>query len=156
MRPVPLGLSKIEYALTVRCMWTPRPVTATAVSVVLALIALGASGCTFDPDPTEDSFDVHVTNDTDKAVILSTCGTGNGLCLGKTYQTGKVAPGDGWRSAPTSVGQLNPILVQSVAGRRMGCLPLYYSYNAQGTTVRVSEMVRCQEEYPIRGPDAQR
>jgi hypothetical protein len=136
-------------------MWTPRPAKAVGVSVVLALIVLGACGCAFNPDPTEDNFDVRVTNDTHQTVILSTCGTGDVLCLGKTSQTGEVAPGDGWSNAPTSVGQINPILVRSAAGRRLGCLPLYYSYNARGTTVRVSEMVRCRKQYPIQDPPAQ-
>jgi hypothetical protein len=148
------GLSERSATRTVGRVWTPGRAKAFAIWLAVAAVALGASGCAFNPDPTEDNFDVRVTNDTLQAVILSTCGTGNGLCRGKTYQTGEVAPGDGWSNAPTSVGQINPILVRSAAGRRLGCLPLYYSYNAHGTTVRVSDMVPCRKDYAIQSPPA--
>ena len=50
----------------------------------------------------------------------------------------------------TSVGALNVVLISSTRGERLGCVPLYFDYNASGETVNVSEMVPCQKTYPVR------
>jgi hypothetical protein len=117
------------------------------------LVGLFAStalaGCGFNPDSTEANFYLKVLNDTSHAVVLSICGTGDGLCK-KTYERGTLKPGHAWPSVQASVGLVDPVLVRDVAGRRLGCLPLFFGYNADGETVRVSAKVPCRPTYPER------
>jgi hypothetical protein len=115
----------------------------------LAIVVVAMAGCTFHPDPTEAIFYVRVLNDTSRTVVLSNCATGDALCR-KPYDTGRLAPGKAWPSVETAVGLVNPVLVRDLRGRRMGCLPLVFDYNASGLTVRVSEKVQCRRSYPER------
>ena len=123
-------------------------VRSTALAT-LAAATLGIAGCTFHPDPTEATFYVKVVNDTSRTVILSTCGTGANLCA-KAYETGRVKPGRNWPTVQTSVGSSNPVLVRSIRGKRLGCLPLFFNYNASGAVVGVSELVPCAKDYAAR------
>jgi hypothetical protein len=121
-------------------------------SIALAAFAaavLALAGCTFHPDPTEATFYVKVVNDTSRTVILSICGTDDDLCA-KVYETGRVKAGGSWPSVETSVGSVNPVLVRTVSGKRLGCLPLFFDYNADGIAVRVSEIVPCTKHYTAR------
>ena len=113
------------------------------------VVLLGASACAFHPDPTENNFYVKVVNDTSRTVILGTCGTGDNLCT-KVYETGRVKPGGSWPTVQTSVGLSNPVLVRNLTGKRRGCLPLLFDYNATDTIVRVSEAVPCVKAYSTR------
>jgi hypothetical protein len=114
-----------------------------------ASIALVGTGCEFHPDPTENIFYVKVLNDTSHTVILSICATGDGLCT-KAYDSGRLKPGGSWPSVQTSVGALDPVLVRNLAGKRLGCVPIFFDYNATGSVVRVSELVPCAKGYSIR------
>ena len=123
-----------------------RAVLGLAIPITL-LIAAGCGSI----DPTENNFYVRVLNDTPRRVVLSFCGTENNLCNnGKTYDTGTLKPGQAFPTVQTSIGLANPYLVRTRAGQRLGCLPLLFDYNADGATVRVSELVPCQLSYRAR------
>jgi len=126
-----------------------RFVLGTTTVVAIAAAALVVGGCAFRADPTEDNFYVRIRNDTSSTVILGECGTGDDLCT-KLYATGRVRPGGSWPSVQTSVGLTNPVLVRNSVGQRLGCLPLLFDYNADGTAVRVSEAMRCAKGYSAR------
>lgn len=118
-----------------------------AIGSAACVFAVGAlAGCGFQPDPTENNFYVRVVNDTARLVVLSTCGTSDTMCS-QTFETGRVLPGKAWPSVQTSIGAVNVVLVRNPRGARLGCLPLYFGYNADGTTVRVSDMVPCSHSY---------
>ena len=125
------------------CRMEGRPLRTVVGLAVGAVVVVALAGCSFNPDPTESSFYVKVVNDTSRTVVLSTCGTADFGCT-KAFETGKVAPGESWPTVQTTVGQIDPVLVEDVGGRRLGCLPLYFSYNATGATVRVSTAVPCR------------
>jgi hypothetical protein len=79
-------------------------------------------------------------------LILSICGTGDDVCA-KPHESGRVKTGGSWPSVETSVGAVNPVLIRTVSGKRLGCLPLFFDYNADGAVVRVSELVPCSKHY---------
>jgi hypothetical protein len=106
------------------------------------------AGCGFY-DPTELNFYVNVLNDTSRPVVVVDCGTRDGLCHGKGFSPVEVKPGETEPDVQTSVGGLNVELIKTPTGKRLGCVPLYYNYNASGATVRVSSLVRCRSTYPI-------
>jgi len=108
------------------------------------------SGCAFNPDPTEATFYVRVTNDTPQAVVVIECGTGDGACNGRRYGPVRLNPGETLFDVQSSVGALNAELITSPRGKRLGCLPVYFDYEPVGVTVNVSEMVPCQKTYPVR------
>jgi hypothetical protein len=117
----------------------------------VALLAVPAfAGCDFNPDPTEATFYVRVTNDTSRPVVVSDCATGDGACNGHHYDPVRVTPGSSLSDVQTSIGAVDVELISSMSGKRLGCLPLYFDYNASGKTVNVSEMVPCRTTYPVR------
>ena len=134
-------------------MWTlvriPQRLRLPIGGAVCVFAAGALAGCGFHPDPTEHNFYVRVVNDTARPVVLSTCGTGDTMCS-KTFQTGRVEPGKAWPSVQASVGAVDVVLVRNARGAGLGCLPLHFGYNADGMTVRVSEVVPCSHSYPER------
>ncbi len=116
--------------------------------MVLVVAALVVGGCQFHPDPTEANFDVKVVNDTARTVVLTSCGTGDNLCK-KKYGASTVKPGVTLPTVQTSVRNSNPLLVTTTGGTRLGCLPLYFDYNADGTVVHVSDVVPCAKHYTV-------
>jgi hypothetical protein len=115
-----------------------------------ALLALPAlAGCGFH-DPTEAIFYVRVKNDTSRLVVVSDCATRDGACSGRVFEPDQLKPGNSLPTVQASVGAVDVELITSTSGRRLGCLPLYFDYNASGKTVNVSEMVPCRRTYPVR------
>jgi hypothetical protein len=119
------------------------------LAVMLGLVPFVVAACRFD-DPTELNFYVSVVNDTPRSVVLADCATGDAFCRGRLFEPYRLQPGKTLKDVQTSVGALNVELVTSINGRRIGCLPLYFSYNASGTILHVSQTTRCRGHYAIR------
>ena len=113
-------------------------------------LLLAVSACIPITDPTEDTFYVRLTNDTSYPVRLTFCGTDNNLCEGRLGTTSTLKPGDTYPTVQTGVGSSNPWLVQSMSGKRLGCISIYFNYHADNTLVRVSELVPCLTHYSAR------
>jgi hypothetical protein len=136
-------------------MGCDRIVTALLAAALVAEAALTLTACTFQPDPTEDNFYVKIVNDTTDIVVLRSCGTGHNLCDGKFYGAFVLKPDGVLPTVQTAVGASDPWLVRTPSGRRFGCLPLSFSYNASGAVVGVSEAVPCAKSYAARSKPGQ-
>src|SRR5258708_6421816 len=112
------------------------------------LVAAVVAGCAVH-DPTGDNFYVGIVNDTSHVVRLVTCGTDDGPCE-RTYLSDRFQPGESGCCFQTATSLVNVVLVEDDRERRVGCLPLYFDDNADGTTILVSRAVPCRKAYPIR------
>jgi hypothetical protein len=122
------------------------------VVVSVATFAFVASGCGSlnSLDPTEGTFYVKLLNDTSRTVVASDCTQDDGTCSGRKYHPGLMKPGQILTDLETYVDGLNVELITSTSGRRLGCVPVYFAYKANGTLLRVSSMVKCRKTYPMR------
>lgn len=118
--------------------------------LLLGLFVVFCAGCTFHPDPTELNFYVTVRNDLGRTIRVSYCATGDAPCRGKLYGTLVVRQGAKYGPTQTSVGTLNSLAIDAPNGQRLGCIPLYFDYNADGSVLAASTMVACARDYPIK------
>ena len=122
---------------------TMTKIKAILLTTIFALLA-AVSGCQFNPDPTELNVYVAIRNDLRVPVHLMNCKLWDLKCGTTTGDIGVVRPNGVVRDVFTQVGVPHPVLVLSIQGARVGCLPLRYkSGRLVPQEVLVSSAVRC-------------
>ena len=114
------------------------------VLVGLTAATLNISGCTFEPDPTALNVHVTIRNDLRVPVHLYNCKNWDVECRVITDDAGVLQPAKSLSGVFTQLGVPNPVLIRSLGGKRIGCLPLRYSSSGDlPAVVLVSNAASC-------------
>jgi hypothetical protein len=118
----------------------PLVVVVAGLGVLLFVVALVAQVAFHTSiDPTEQSFQVTLQNDTAGTVVVKQC---DAEC-DSFHEQDRLAPGGSVEVNTSSDDVANWWAVTDSAGRTVGCLPLRYKRKIEGLVVRISQHTSC-------------
>jgi hypothetical protein len=116
-------------------------ISAHAASCLLVAIIILCAGAGCVTDPTELAFNVTLKNDLRRDVTLRACNDANCESIAFSQRMGvgeAIEEGVSYQE-----GVINQFLIETEAGKRLGCLPLVFHSKRPDMTIPLSKMRRC-------------
>lgn len=110
-----------------------------ALVALLCAVAVMLTACQL-----ENPHHYTVVNDSSDTVVVRVCGDND--CGGGVHYGETIRPGGEWGVNASTRGIVNPLLVTTTEGVRIGCLPLAMPRPTVGVIAR-SMVVPCQDAY---------